>query len=124
MLPSKEFAARVFEKHIFICAFNLIGTVHSCTIGECEAEHGEQTRALISELKDCAANTFQVQFEDGVEDRCCAYARSVAHYPTAIKEFKHRNGFFWELSLKARLAQSPDPTPMHTQLLKDVGAVE
>lgn len=31
-----------------------------------------------------------VQFPLGVADRLCAYARSVGHFPTALKEYKVR----------------------------------
>ncbi len=40
--------------------------------------------------------------------------RSVAHFPTAIKEFDWRNGFFWELSEAAEDDGLPDPCPIHT----------
>ena len=33
----------------------------------------------------------KVQFAGMLEERLCAYARSVAHFPTALKEFKVRS---------------------------------
>ena len=56
-------------------------------------------------------------------DRLCAYARAVAHFPTAVKEFEWRNGFFYGISQEAIAAGRADPFPKHTALLKQVGAV-
>lgn len=33
----------------------------------------------------------KVKFAGMLEERLCAYARSVSHFPTALKEFKVRN---------------------------------
>ena len=49
------------------------------------------------------------------------YARSVAHFPTAVKEFEWRNGWFHDLS-KAALAKGlPDPMPVHSAGLAKLG---
>jgi hypothetical protein len=37
-----KYKGRAYEKHIFICAFNLVGAKHSKTIGEVEAQHGPE----------------------------------------------------------------------------------
>jgi len=78
---------------------------------------------LMSELMQATSDAYGVQFEDGVLPRLCAYARSVAHYPTALKEFTHRNGFYFKLSQKAVQAGKSDPTPLHTKLLIETGTV-
>jgi hypothetical protein len=64
-----------------------------------------------------------VQLDAGVVERLNAYSRSVAHFPTAVKEFQWRNGWFYAISQKAAAAGLPDPMPMHTALLKEVGAI-
>lgn len=46
--------------------------------------------------------------------------RSVAYYPAAVKEFSWRNGFFWDISEKARKEGKEDPCPLHTKLLRQV----
>jgi hypothetical protein len=46
-----------------------------------------------------------------------AYARSVAHFPTALKEQDWRNGWFEGLSAKAKEEGRADPCPLHTELL-------
>lgn len=48
---------------------------------------------------------------------------AVAHFPTAVKEFSWRNGWFYGLSQAAAAAGQPDPCPTHTAWLKEVGTV-
>lgn len=50
----------------------------------------------------------------------CLLSRSVAQYPAAVKEFSWRNGFFWDISEKARKEGKEDPCPLHTKLLRQV----
>lgn len=45
-----------------------------------------QVASLIAELASAAAAEKQLTFEEGMEDRLCAYSRAVAHFPTAVKE--------------------------------------
>lgn len=45
-----------------------------------------QVAALIAELAAVAEKETGVKLDEGLEERLCAYARSVAHYPTAVKE--------------------------------------
>lgn len=42
--------------------------------------------ALIAELAAVAEKETGLQLDEGLEERLCAYARSVASYPTAVKE--------------------------------------
>lgn len=48
--------------------------------------HLLQLCSLIAELASAAANEKGLTFEEAMEDRLCAYARAVAHFPTAVKE--------------------------------------
>ena len=64
-----------------------------------------------------------VRFGPQLEERLCAYARSVAHFPTAVKELQWRNGWFYGLSQAAAAAGKADPFPQHTAWLKEVKAV-
>lgn len=104
-------------------AFMLVGAKHKVTVGEVEAGHSQEVSALISELAAAGSAALGVQLEPGVVERLNAYARSVAHFPTAVKEFEWRNGYFYGLSQKAAAEGRPDPCPLHTALLKEVGAV-
>ena len=56
-------------------------------------------------------------------DRLCAYARSVAHFPTALKEFEWRNGWFADLTFTSNSQLRPDPTPLHTNILLNEGSL-
>jgi hypothetical protein len=51
-----------------------------------------QVVSLIRELKGACESKLGITFQDGVEARLCAYTRSVAHFPTAVKELPWRNG--------------------------------
>ena len=102
----------------------LVGARHGgCTVGEVESTHREEVAQLIEELAAAGSTALGVALESGVQERLCAYARSVSHFPTAVKEFGWRNGWFHELSAAAVAAGRPDPCPMHTALLKEVGAI-
>jgi ketopantoate reductase len=124
VLGADAFKAAMFEKLIWISAFMLVGAAHGgCTVGEVEAAHRAEVVALIQELRDALQAKQGVAFQAGTEERLCAYTRSVAHFPTAVKEFKWRNGFFWDLSQQALAKGEADPCPRHSTLLKQVGAV-
>ncbi|XAR67807.1 hypothetical protein NMG60_11002723 [Bertholletia excelsa] len=105
----------------------LIWIQHSCLL-----EHridltndilNSQVSSLITELASAAAAEKGISFEVGLEDRLCAYARSVAHFPTAVKEFKWRNGWFHSLSENSIAQGKPDPCPQHTAMLKELKIV-
>ncbi|CAM9908261.1 unnamed protein product [Ectocarpus sp. 12 AP-2014] len=119
-LAEDRYTARMYEKHIWICAFMVAGAAHKCNMGQVDADHADEVRTLIGELQKAIEVEYGVAFEDGVKDRLCAYSRSVAHYPAAVKEFSWRNGFFWDISEKARKEGAEDPCPLHTKLLRQV----
>eukprot|EP00596_Hydrurales_sp_CCMP1899_P009537 CAMPEP_0119034982 /NCGR_PEP_ID=MMETSP1177-20130426/1978_1 /TAXON_ID=2985 /ORGANISM="Ochromonas sp, Strain CCMP1899" /LENGTH=167 /DNA_ID=CAMNT_0006992829 /DNA_START=430 /DNA_END=930 /DNA_ORIENTATION=+ len=87
-LEAKEWEIKMFEKHIWICAFMAIGAKFRCTVGEVEKTHEESVRMLINELARTITKESGVHFPLGIADRLCAYARSVGHFPTALKEQK------------------------------------
>mmetsp|Transcript_22898 Transcript_22898/g.38331 ORF Transcript_22898/g.38331 Transcript_22898/m.38331 type:complete len:291 (+) Transcript_22898:22-894(+) len=116
-----DFTTAMLEKHIWICAFMAVGAKHGCTVGEVESKYNDEVRALIRELMTVAAAEEGVIFPVGAEDRLCAYARSVAHFPTALKEFEWRNGWFADISKRAIAASKSDPCPLHTDYLKAAG---
>ena len=63
--------------------------------------------------------TLAVGMMTGVEPRLTEYAKSVASFPTALKEFKWRNGWFYGHSRFALEHDFPDPCPMHTNYLEE-----
>ena len=122
VLDEQEYQKRMYEKLIWICAFMAVGASHGgCTVGEVAAEHGNQLGALVQELGACVASQMGVTLDAGLEDRLLAYGESVSHFPTAVKEFEWRNGFFFNLSKKALKAGKEDPAPIHSETLFKLG---
>jgi len=114
----------MLEKHVWICAFMMVGALNGgISVGEVEAQHSDQLRALVEEL--CAAGEAKlgVQLSDGVFERLAAYGRAVSHFPTAVKEFDWRNGWFYAISKTALDAGEADPMPLHTSGLKELSVV-
>jgi beta-phosphoglucomutase-like phosphatase (HAD superfamily) len=111
----------MLEKHIWICAFMLAGVKNGgVPIGSVERDHAADVTALIAELlASCRLAAPDVPFDptETVTARLLAYARSVAHFPTALKELPWRNGYFWDLSQAAMAAGKPDPSPTPTKWL-------
>ncbi|XP_073134406.1 uncharacterized protein [Henckelia pumila] len=124
VLDKDAFQKQMLEKLIWICAFMLVGARHpGATVGAVEKEHRSEVSALISELAATAAEEKGLVFEEAMEDRLCAYSRAVAHFPTAVKEFKWRNGWFYSLSEKAIAEGKQDPCPLHTTWLQELKIV-
>ena len=124
VLDRAEFQKSMLEKLIWISAFMLVGARHDgCTVGEVESIHRSEVEELISELGHAGSAALGAELDSGLVERLCAYARSVAHFPTAVKEFNWRNGWFHGLSKAAEAQGKADPCPLHTAWLKEVGAV-
>lgn len=125
VLDKEAFSASMCEKLIWISAFMLVGARHpGATVGEVESTYRDEVTALIEELAKGVSDITGVTFSPQVPERLCAYARSVAHFPTAVKEFDWRNGYFYTLSKAALSDGSPDPFPTHTSYLEEVGTVK
>lgn len=56
------------------------------TIAIIKKPFSAQVASLIAELAAAAAAEKGLTFDEGMEDRLCAYSRAVAHFPTAVKE--------------------------------------
>lgn len=124
VLNEETFQKQMLEKLIWISAFMLVGARHpGASVGVVEKEHRSEVTALIAELAAAAAGEKGIVFDGGIEERLCAYSRAVAHFPTAVKEFKWRNGWFYSLTEKALAAGRPDPCPLHTAWLKELSVV-
>lgn len=121
VLDKGAFQKQMLEKLIWISAFMLVGARHpGATVGVVEKEYRSEVSSLIVELASAAAAEKGLVFEEAMEDRLCAYSRTVSHFPTAVKEFKWRNGWFYSLSEKAIAEGKPDPCPLHTAWLKEL----
>ncbi|RYQ87106.1 hypothetical protein Ahy_B09g094581 isoform B [Arachis hypogaea] len=124
VLGKEAFEKQMLEKLIWICSVMLVGARHGgVSVGVVEKEFRSEFSSLVAELASAAANEKGLTFEEAMEDRLCAYSRAVAHFPTAVKEFKWRNGWFYSLSEKAKAQSKPDPCPLHTQWLKELKVV-
>ncbi|XP_077238188.1 nuclear protein isoform X2 [Tasmannia lanceolata] len=121
VLEKEAFQKQMLEKLIWISAFMLVGARHpGATVGVVEREHRSEVGSLIAELASAAAAEKGIAFEEAMEERLCAYSRAVAHFPTAVKEFKWRNGWFYSLTQKAVAEGKPDPCPLHTAWLQEL----
>ncbi len=124
VLEKEAFQKQMLEKLIWISSVMLVGARHGgVSVGVVEREFRSELSSLIAELAAAAASEKGLTFEEAMEDRLCAYSRAVAHFPTAVKEFKWRNGWFYSISEKAAAQGKPDPCPLHTQWLKELKIV-
>ena len=115
----KKWFIAMLEKHIWICAFMAVGAKYGgIKVGDVESTYNAEVRSLINELASAATLKTKVEFPSGLEDRLCAYARSVAHFPTALKEFEWRNGWFMKLTFDRVSNMKPDPCPTHTDIME------
>eukprot|EP00262_Sarcandra_glabra_P017562 TRINITY_DN604_c2_g1_i2.p1 TRINITY_DN604_c2_g1~~TRINITY_DN604_c2_g1_i2.p1 ORF type:complete len:281 (+),score=54.78 TRINITY_DN604_c2_g1_i2:36-845(+) len=124
VLDKEAFQKQMLEKLIWIAAFMLVGARHpGATVGVVEKDYRSEVASLISELASAAAAEKGIEFEEAMEERLCAYSRAVSHFPTAVKEFKWRNGWFYSLTQKAVAEGKPDPCPLHTSWLQELKVV-
>jgi hypothetical protein len=124
-LQGADYSKAMLEKHIWICSFMLVGALNGgVTVGDVESKHAQQLADVVAELSAAGEQELGVKLDAGVLDRLKAYGRSVAHFPTAVKEFDWRNGWFYELTRAAFAASKPDPMPLHTAGLVKLGVVK
>jgi hypothetical protein len=122
VLDHAAFQRAMLEKLVWISAYMAVGVRHGgCSVGRVESEHGDEATALVRELAAAGAGALGISLRPGVVERLAAYARSVAGYPTALKEWEWRNGWFQGLSRAALAAGRPDPCPLHSALLAELG---
>eukprot|EP00747_Dinoflagellata_sp_TGD_P210135 gnl/TRDRNA2_/TRDRNA2_83455_c0_seq1.p1 gnl/TRDRNA2_/TRDRNA2_83455_c0~~gnl/TRDRNA2_/TRDRNA2_83455_c0_seq1.p1 ORF type:complete len:372 (-),score=75.30 gnl/TRDRNA2_/TRDRNA2_83455_c0_seq1:45-1160(-) len=124
LLDGKGYDGAMLEKHMWICSFMMVGALNGgVTVGDVESKHAEQLKPLVDEMCAAGEEALGVKLPEGVYDRLAAYGRSVAHFPTAVKEFEWRNGWFYDISKAAIAAGKPDPMPLHTAGLQKLGVI-
>jgi len=124
MQQDDPFLRAMLEKLIWICVFNLVGQVHgNCTVGEVLDKYEDEVDALCAELAPVAGLAYGIKLKDSYLDRLKAYTRTVAHFPTAVKEFYWRNAWFVAISRRELRWGFPDPMPLHTKFLVDAGVM-
>jgi len=123
----RDYRRNALEKLVWISAFMLIGQVHGgITVGEVAKKHFSEVEEMVVELGGMIRTTLTVSFKPELPERLCAYSERVEFFPTAVKEFKWRNGFFYRYSLlggtrtlpDGRKIEMPDPCPMHSEYLQ------
>ncbi|KAK9839627.1 hypothetical protein WJX81_001602 [Elliptochloris bilobata] len=123
-LPDRpQFRQSMLEKLVWICAYMLVGARHKTNVGGVERQHRAEVDALVTELAGAGAAELGIEPAAGgapLPERLAEYSRSVSVFPTAVKEFVWRNGWFWSLSSRRLAEGRPDPCPRHTALLKEV----
>lgn len=120
IVKERDFRRGSLEKLIWISVFNLIGAVHgNISMGEVAKMHVKEVTEMSVELAQMVRFTLTVGMLPNIEDRLLAYGRAVKEFPTALKEFQWRNGFFYDYSNLAKKNNFPDPTPMHTEYLEE-----
>jgi len=131
VLDAPAFRGEMFLKLIWISSVMLVGASRGgCSVGEVDSEHRGEWAALVRELVACAEQApgglgaGALGDPERVVARLSAYSRSVAHFPTAVKEFPWRNGWFHAASRAAVGAWNPDPCPTHSALLAELGVAD
>eukprot|EP00188_Purpureofilum_apyrenoidigerum_P002494 Plantae.Rhodophyta-Purpureofilum_apyrenoidigerum.ctg25538.p1 GENE.Plantae.Rhodophyta-Purpureofilum_apyrenoidigerum.ctg25538~~Plantae.Rhodophyta-Purpureofilum_apyrenoidigerum.ctg25538.p1 ORF type:complete len:330 (+),score=74.01 Plantae.Rhodophyta-Purpureofilum_apyrenoidigerum.ctg25538:183-1172(+) len=120
VINKRDFRRSQLEKLIWISAFMLIGAVHgNITVGEVESKHRNEVGEMVGEMALMLRTTLATVLFPELESRLCAYSRVVKDFPTGLKEFEWRNGFFYNFTKLAKDRGFPDPTPMHTNYLED-----
>jgi len=118
VMDKSTWEVAMLSKHIWICAFMAIGAKYGgITVGSVEKDYKTEVKELIEEMAIAATSETGLKFPIDLADKLCAYARSVAHFPTALKEFEWRNGWFVDISLKAISELKKDPLPKHTEIM-------
>mmetsp|Transcript_44428 Transcript_44428/g.172600 ORF Transcript_44428/g.172600 Transcript_44428/m.172600 type:complete len:337 (-) Transcript_44428:244-1254(-) len=124
----RDYRRSMYDKLIWISAFNLIGSVHgNITMGDVAKRHKKEVKEMVNEMRHMCRASLAVVLFPKLEERLLQYASKVDFFPTAIKEFKWRNGYFYNFSLIARENGFDDPTPMHTAYLlegKEMGLID
>jgi hypothetical protein len=126
IVSGEAFAAAALEKHIFICSTNLVGQLHGdLTVGEVyDPKYDEERRRLVNELIEAGEKEIGIpSLPEGTFDRLVAYGQSVPDFPTGIKEFQWRNGWFYNITKRATAEGKPDPLSLHTAALKKLGVI-
>jgi hypothetical protein len=70
VFDAAPFRARMFEKHMWICAFMLLGVTHSGTVGDVESKHKDELVKMVTEMMSAISDETGVKFESGCPEVC------------------------------------------------------
>jgi len=60
----------MFEKHMWICAFMLLGVTHGGTVGDVESKHKDELVKMVTEMMSAISDETGVKFESGCPEVC------------------------------------------------------
>ena len=75
-----------------------LGVKYQCTVGDVQLKHQIEASELIEELITAIHLETNIMFPTGVISRLLAYTKTVAHFPSALKEFEVSNHLIVEIS--------------------------
>lgn len=118
-----DFRRHMFERVIYLSAFNLVGALHGYPKLDFVSMHFyEEVNELIYELGRSLRATLAVTMLIGTEERLLEYADNAdTGVPTLMdpKDFEWRNGFFYKHITGAAIAAGfGDPCEKHTLYLE------
>ena len=117
-ISKSQFLFEMLEKLLWNCVFGLLCQVHGLSVGEVVEQHRTQVASLSLELLRVACENMRLDLpntdeRDALVDRLCDYSKSIPDYKGAVKEWKWRNGWFWD--------RQQDLNSVHATLLLQAG---
>ena len=117
-VTKSQFLLEMLEKLLWNCVFGLLCQVHDVSVGDVVKRHREQVISLTAELLQVACIGLSLDLpsmEDQASliNRLCTYSLSIENYKGAVKEWKWRNGWFWD--------RQQDDDSLHAALLIQAG---
>lgn len=119
-LNKRDFRRAAIERHIFLCAYNVVGAVQghmsgkSLTYGEVDKYSYKEVEPMVRQLGYTSRTMLSAAPKNGLEERLSAVAVALADTPCGLIDFKYRNGFWYDYSQMALTNKFDDPMPIHT----------
>ena len=117
-VTKSQFLLEMLEKLLWNCVFGLLCQVYDVSVGSVVEYHRDQVRTLTVELLQVACTALNLELPSPTEqealiERLCEYSLTIASYKGAVKEWKWRNGWFWD--------RQKDDESLHAKLLGQAG---
>ena len=117
-VTKSQFLLEMLEKLLWNCVFGLLCQAYDISVGEVVEGHREQVSTLTIELLKVACTALKLEIpslaeQEALIERLCDYSLTIANYKGAVKEWKWRNGWFWD--------RQNDDESLHAALLTQAG---
>ena len=117
-ITKSQFLLEMLEKLLWNCVFGLLCQVHDVSVGTVVERHRGQVDSLSIELLQVGCVELGIDLpsldeQASLIDRLCVYSLSIANYKGAVKEWRWRNGWFWD--------RQRDADSIHAALLRQAG---